>query len=702
MLRHLLLKLLLNPFFQALVLALLVVLLVPLGIQKYKASLVEYQKVEKTAQYYYADLDHDGWSERLLTGQNTSGNSYIVIHDSVGDIDQWNFRGTYPPTGSRFMTGDFDHINQDEIYLFTIVHDSIILNALKFTSKPSFFLKDKFIARIGMNSLAPDPGVIPGKVTDLDGDGFGELVFAVNTGLSKQPRNVYSYNIRQDSLSVSPQSGSFITQISLSDLDNDSKDEIMVDTYASDNIKDSTLPYRDQSCWLMVLDDDLEFLFPPLEFPGKIASLTSGTVINQLQRTLLISLYNYSGNQNIDDQIILTDLKGRRLKEKIFHSPETMERLNLFPTRINSKYDLLTVKGYAGIVRIDTALEFHPYRACQISSRQPYCIDLYQDGNSEALIANAPMDRYLLFDEDLRHPVELNIPMPAHKLVSSVVRRGDNPPRLSIQSNDELYLYNYGLDPVYSWRLAIYLGIYVSILAFILLIRLLQHIQLRRRYETEKKLTAFQLSSIKSQMDPHFIYNVINTIGSSIYKENRDEAYKSVVNFSTMVRTLLASSDQLSRPLSEELEFTRSFLELQKARFRDKFDYSIELSSDCDEDIEIPKMIIQTHAENAIKHGLAPKESPGRLHIKIFPEKNYLMIEIEDNGVGRGFASQHGTASTGKGLRIIEQFFKMYNRYNKPPIHQEIIDLYDAQDNPAGTKVVISVPLNYNRNVTTG
>ncbi|HOW26777.1 MAG TPA: histidine kinase [Bacteroidales bacterium] len=691
-----------NPFVQALVVTILVFIFTMQGVHKYKIELTEYRKTDITSENYFIDLDHDLCSELILTGRNIAGNSFLTLFDDDKTRGQWNFMGIFGTHSARLMLGDYNKNNDFEIYLFTLSGDSILLHCIEYQQVPKLLFNDKFIARIGKNENTPDYRIVPGKVSDLDGDGYGELIFALSAGFSKQPRNVFAYDINHDSLLKSPQSGSFIAKLKILDLDEDGKEEIILGTTASGNISDTLVPYSDYSCWLMVLDDNLKFLFPPIEFAGEYADLVTEVIYKKSGDCLLLSSYTYFGSLDIKDRLFITDISGRILKEKIVESTDTPGPTVLFSTNEYKNSTVQAVIRKLGIFTIDTALRLKCLLKYDIYDKKYSIIDIDNNGTNEYLFSKFNSNEHIILEQNLKNPIYFDANIQSIDPVITASLKNAELPRLSVQSDDEYYLFTYGINPMYRWKWIIFMGIYIAFLVFILLIRLLQHIQLKRRYETEKKLTAFQLSSIKSQMDPHFIYNVINTIGSSIYKENRDEAYKSVVNFSTMVRTLLASSDQLSRPLSEELEFTRSFLELQKARFRDKFDYLIELSSDCDEDIEIPKMIIQTHAENAIKHGLAPKESPGRLHIKIFPEKNYLMIEIEDNGVGRGYASQHGTASTGKGLRIIEQFFKMYNRYNKPPIHQEIIDLYDAQENPAGTKVVISVPLNYNRNVTTG
>jgi hypothetical protein len=204
--------------------------------------------------------------------------------------------------------------NDFEIYLFTLSDDSILLHCIEYQQVPKLLFNDKFIARIGKNENTPDYRIVPGKVSDLDGDGYGELIFALSAGFSKQPRNVFAYDINHDSLLKSPKSGSFISKLKILDLDEDGKEEIILGTTASGNISDTMMPYSDYSCWLMVLDDNLEFLFPPLEFAGEYADLVTEVIYKKSGDCLLLSSYTYFGSLDIKDRLVITDISGRILK----------------------------------------------------------------------------------------------------------------------------------------------------------------------------------------------------------------------------------------------------------------------------------------------------------------------------------------------------------------------------------------------------
>ena len=216
------------------------------------------------------------------------------------------------------------------------------------------------------------------------------------------------------------------------------------------------------------------------------------------------------------------------------------------------------------------------------------------------------------------------------------------------------------------------------------------------KIETEKKITELQLNTIRGQIDPHFTFNVINSIASVIYKEDKESAMKMFNKFSNLLRVVITSSAKTYRSIDDEISFVKNYLEIEKFRFKDKFEYSITLDKNVDKYKNIPKMVIQTHVENAIKHGLMHKEKEGKLSVSIKCNDNENIIIIEDNGIGRKKAKHLSKQSTGIGLKIINSYYDLFNKYNKEKIIQEIIDLEDVSDNSSGTKIIIKIPLNFN------
>jgi ligand-binding sensor domain-containing protein/two-component sensor histidine kinase len=214
----------------------------------------------------------------------------------------------------------------------------------------------------------------------------------------------------------------------------------------------------------------------------------------------------------------------------------------------------------------------------------------------------------------------------------------------------------------------------------------------KMKEETERQISELQLKTIRSQMDPHFTFNALNTISSVIYKENKEKAYRYFTKFAKLVRSSLEVSDKISRTLQEEIDFTLNYLDLEKIRFQKEFDFELVMDPGVNQDILVPKMIIQNYVENAVKHGLKHKNKNRYLTISISDQAKILKIIIEDNGVGRKIASEKEQFSTGKGLRIMQNIYDLYFKLYHKRILQTIEDLYTPDGKPAGTRVILEIP----------
>ena len=154
---------------------------------------------------------------------------------------------------------------------------------------------------------------------------------------------------------------------------------------------------------------------------------------------------------------------------------------------------------------------------------------------------------------------------------------------------------------------------------------------------------------------------------------------------------MLNDAEKIYRSLAEEIEFVRTYLELEKLRFEDNFNYEFQISNEVDITVQVPKMVLQTHAENAVKHGLMLRETGGLLKINIQNENEYLVLTVEDNGIGREKASGK-SSSTGMGIKLTEEFYQILNEMYKKSVMFKITDLSDQEGKAAGTRVVVSIP----------
>lgn len=212
------------------------------------------------------------------------------------------------------------------------------------------------------------------------------------------------------------------------------------------------------------------------------------------------------------------------------------------------------------------------------------------------------------------------------------------------------------------------------------------------KQQAQENLLQSKLTAIRSQMNPHFLYNVLNTVQGLVYANKKNEASEMLGNFSDLMRKTLQESDKTEILLKDEIESLQLYLALEKKRFDASFFYQIIVGNDIEtEEIYIPSMFIQPFAENAIKHGLLHKEGDKTLYIIIKKEKNKLLISIDDNGVGRNRAAninkKNKILSTGFAIKGVNDRISIYNEMNVEKISFEIID------KTQGTLVNLHLPI---------
>lgn len=223
----------------------------------------------------------------------------------------------------------------------------------------------------------------------------------------------------------------------------------------------------------------------------------------------------------------------------------------------------------------------------------------------------------------------------------------------------------------------------------------------RLREENKRQILLAEQKALRAQMNPHFMFNSLNAIQLYITRNQEREANRYLTSFSKLMRLVLDSSAKRMVTLQEELETIGLYLELEELRFGGDITASIEVTEEVDEESTyIPPMLLQPLLENAIWHGLMPKGEPGRVRLRIHRQKELLVCEIIDDGVGRARALEiKGLRHTDKksvGLENIrERLALAYSEYKKERLLQ-IEDLY-TDGVPSGTKVILSIPVGNRR-----
>ncbi len=209
----------------------------------------------------------------------------------------------------------------------------------------------------------------------------------------------------------------------------------------------------------------------------------------------------------------------------------------------------------------------------------------------------------------------------------------------------------------------------------------------------EKELITLNLTALRSQMNPHFIFNALNSIQDLILKEETDASYDYIVLFAQLVRNTLSYSSQDFISIEKELDFLKVYLQLEKLRFGNEFKYVIHY--DGKENLEVPSLLVQPFIENALVHGLFHRVGEKQLNILFTLVNNTLQCVITDNGIGRKKASEianrQGSQNESFALNAIQKRLEIFKKQYNKNIGYVIEDLYDGE-NATGTKVVLTIP----------
>ncbi len=200
------------------------------------------------------------------------------------------------------------------------------------------------------------------------------------------------------------------------------------------------------------------------------------------------------------------------------------------------------------------------------------------------------------------------------------------------------------------------------------------------------------LKSLRTQMNPHFIFNALNSVNSFIAQNDERTANRYLTDFSTLMRSVLVNSEEDFISLEKELELLTLYLKLEHSRFQDKFDYELHVDKTIDPgQFEIPPMLLQPYIENAVWHGLRYKKEKGFLKVSLTPKGNEtILIEISDNGIGRNkskaLKTEYQKKQQSKGMQNIKQRIAILNEMYKDKVDVYIEDLHEDK---TGTKVTL-------------
>jgi len=222
----------------------------------------------------------------------------------------------------------------------------------------------------------------------------------------------------------------------------------------------------------------------------------------------------------------------------------------------------------------------------------------------------------------------------------------------------------------------------------------------RTKTEMQSQALKLEMQVLRAQMNPHFIFNSLNSINRFILQNKQMEASKYLIKFSRLIRMIMQNSQSALIPLKRELDALRLYLELEAIRFDNHFKFTISLGNNTEVYfLKVPPLIFQPYIENAIWHGLMHKEEKGTLNIEVNRHNNSLIIKIQDDGIGRKMAAKLASKSPTRhqpmGLQITAERITMLQNPNGKESSVTINDLVSPDGSALGTEVIIKIPVFY-------
>jgi len=681
-----------HPAFISFLIWFIVILLIPDIFSKYSVKIVD-EVFCSNSVYYFADLDKDNESEKIIFDLGDTEQTKILIQKQDQVFEQFNIKHL-PAAGKFYYSGDYNSDGFSECFVFTSNDDSIFLTVFDPLLSKEYIILNRFIDIQGKaNQSGNKPNIKPISLIRNYQSNQLDFIFMITAGFSKEPRRVYRYIIDSDSLIKSPESGACIIGGQVIDINDDSIPEIILNQQSTGNTGFDK-PYTDQYGWLMVLNMNMEFEFPPVRFM-KYPSTINVVPLDFNGKIRLGVFNNYYGTDTIKSAFYLYDNHGNLLSRKTVDGFE-----HAYARTIANKNDgystFYFLKGLNGeIEKIDRDFStIEKYKTQLLGSCLPFAIiDADMDGKDEYFYQGGEHESVLIIRNDFSYCITLPINIEPRITAVSQVLIKDNKPLVYLQLGKKGTFIRYSKNPVYILKYPLYLILYLATFLLILLIFRLQRYRINTKKETENQMVLLQMKAIKNQLDPHFTLNVLNSIGSLYATEkNREQADYIFGKYAKLIRDTVISSDKVIIPIAEEIEFVRNYIELEKFRCNDAFSYMIDIKHDTHLHKKIPRMLIHTFVENAIKHGLKDSNGTGMLNISICQRNSRYYIEIEDNNTGTITDYKHHTG-TGKGLTIIRELTDLYFKLERIQIKYSLKDRYNSDNIIIGKIAQVVIPV---------
>lgn len=687
-----------NPFLHSIIILVIILLITPPFFDRYIISLKELDYVrEENNSIYFEDLNLDGISERIQIGENQNNNLYVAIYERGNKIiDQWNFRGKiihkeYP---SYFIGFNSDSTSKI-IYVLTQFVDSIFIHAFDPNEAGKYLFTNLFISRIskGENDIDAVVSFHGWHKFDSIRD---QALLSVYAGFGLQPRQLVIFDPSNNSLIYSPSDGSpkIFSEV-IKKFEN--QPPIIVSTsYAPANYPvNSEEKIHDRINWLFIYDHKLNYLREPIPFSSYPSWIGHSYFKDRYGNLDNLGYYVYYEGNNWNVELFYLDENLNKIEIEIICNYDYRSYLLWGSEFEKVEYNginyifYLSNKGY--VIPINKTKE-------KVVLGKPVKVpqgkyNIVKDSYGNDLISVYTHNNLLwVAKPNLKSPSSIQLPdyissnPYSVRFIGQFIEEKDDP-KFTLRVGNQIIAASLDYNPYFPFRYLIYFSFYWLILGFIMIIRYTHKVQYEKKIKLENEMASLQLKSIKNQIDPHFMLNVLNNISSVFITGQKDIALQYYDKFTYLIKQVLTRTNELRVTLTDELKFIENYLEIEKLRFSNNFCYSISIEGNVNPNVFIPRMLIFTFVENAVKHGLFHSKLDRILNIYVSEDEIALKVKIEDNGIGRKNASLKFTKGTEKGLSIVNQIIEFHKKLYGQKITYEIEDLKPNDTLNSGTSV---------------
>jgi hypothetical protein len=260
--------------------------------------------------------------------------------------------------------------------------------------------------------------------------------------------------------------------------------------------------------------------------------------------------------------------------------------------------------------------------------------------------------------------------------------------RLMVATNSGYFFLDYAKNPYYWSKYLIWVAIFFAAYIIIFFIQFSQRKRMEAKWETEKQLTELQFNTIRNQLNPHFVFNALSSVGYLIETGKKEEAYDFLSVNTRLIRKVLDDAELTTRTLSAEINFVKDYLSVQEFRFKNRFQTIFITDENVNLQLAVPKMVLHTYVENAVKHGFKNINTGGILEIRIDALPKGVIFTVRDNGHLEEVQTDSAD-NIGKGIKIMESYYRLFEKQHKCRIQTTFTKLSETDPEKTGTEVVV-------------